>query len=118
MRLILDTNFLIHSITYRIDIIDELRRVLDFNYEIYILDKTIEELKKINSLESQIAQKLVTKFKIIKTTKGYVDDILVNISTKNDVIATQDKILKKRLKEKNIKVLIIRQKKYYQLISS
>lgn len=117
MKIIFDTNFLIYTLKYKIDVLKELRRICDFNFELCILDKTLGELKKINKMEARIALSFIHIFKIINTEKfniNNVDDILVEIAFKDSIIATQDKDLKRRLKKKNVPVIIIRQKKYYK----
>ena len=117
MRIILDTNFLIETIKYKIDSLMELRRICDFNFELCILDKTLDELEKINKVESRIALSFIHILKIINTKESKnkdVDDILVELSSKDTIIATQDKELKRRLRKKHIPLIIIRQKKYYK----
>ncbi len=107
MKTILDTDFLVNVIKYRINI-EEIKNPS-------IIDKTIDELKKINNLNSKTAIKLIKlkKFKIIKTKKDkIVDDLILEKVSKEDIVATQDKKLKRLLKEKQIKVITIRQKKY------
>ena len=107
MKTILDTDFLINVIKYKIDI-SEIKNP-------YIIDKTLDELKKVNNLNARAALKLIElkKFKIIKTKKDkIVDDLILEKATKEDRVATQDKKLKKKLKEKQIKVITVRQKKY------
>ncbi len=117
MKIIFDTNFLIETIKCKIDSLNELRRICDFNFELSILDKTLEELKKINTIESRISLSFIHIFKIIDT-KNFknrkVDDILVGLASKDTIIATQDKELKRRLRKKYVPVIIIRQKKYYK----
>ena len=116
--ILIDTNFLVEIIKNRINLFSELERVCDFNFEVKVLDKTIKELEKINSKESKTGINLIKKkIKIIKTESNkIVDDILVEISDENTIVATQDKLLKQKLKQKNIKTLIIRQKKYLVII--
>ena len=107
MKTILDTDFLVNVIKYRINI-EEIKNPS-------IIDKTIDELKKINNLNSKTAIKLIKlkKFKIIKTKKDkIVDDLILEKVSKEDIVATQDKKLKRLLKEKQIKVITIRRKKY------
>ncbi len=112
--IILDTDFLINSIKFKIDVISQIKE----NHpkkEIAIIDKTLDELKNLNSLNSKTAINLIKnkKIKIIKTKKDkIVDDLILEYVKKEDLIATQDKKLKKRLKEKNIEIITIRQKKY------
>jgi|TARA_Y100000310_G_scaffold195762_1_gene195801 rRNA-processing protein FCF1 len=107
MKTILDTDFLINVIKNKINI-EEIRNPS-------IIDKTIDELKKINNSNSKMAIKLIKlkKFKTIKTKKDkIVDDLILENIKKGDLVATQDKNLKKELKGKQIKVITIRQKKY------
>ena len=121
-QIILDTNFLLIPAQFRVDIFEEIKRIADFKYQLCILDKTIDELKKIqkeqrgkHKLAAKLALDLVKKkkIKIIKTTeKKYVDDHLVDFSKKGAVIATQDLGPKKRLKKPYI---VLRQKKYLTL---
>ena len=117
MKILLDTNFLVTSIKFRIDFFSEIERICDFRYNLVIIDKTIGELKKINNIESKIALKLIKnkKVNIVKTKEGKVDDLILNIADKDYIIATQDKELRRRLRDKNIRLLTIRQKKYLSL---
>ncbi len=121
-KLILDTNFLLIPAQFKVDIFSEIQRIADFKYQLYVLDKTIDELKKIQKEQrgrhkaaAKLALALIKnkKVKTIKTTsKSYVDDLLVQYSRKGAVIATQDLGLKKRLKKPYI---VLRQKKYLAL---
>jgi len=47
-KIVLDTNFLLAIGQFHIDIFSELERICDFPYNIYVLNKTIDELNKIN----------------------------------------------------------------------
>jgi rRNA-processing protein FCF1 len=78
----------------------------------------LDELKKKNTPNARAAIKLteLRKFKIIKTKKDkIVDKLILEKATKEDSVATQDKKLKKQLKEKQIKIITMRQKKYIYL---
>ena len=110
--ILIDTNFLVEIIKNRINLFSELERVCDFNFEVKVLNKTLLELEKINLKESKTALSLIKKkIKVIKTESDkIVDDILLEIADENTVVATQDKLLKQKLKQKSIKTLIIRQK--------
>ncbi len=112
-KILLDTDFLLNSLKFKIDIISELRRLLDYKINVNILDKTLDEIKKKNQV------RLVLKFiknkniSVIKTNSNKrVDDLLLDYGNAGFIIATLDKMLKKILKEKNIKIITIRQKKY------
>jgi len=128
-EIILDTNFLFIPFQFKVDIFSELAKVMNEPYEVYILEQTINELNNIvktqkgkNREYALMALKLIEK-KRIKQKSLYmfplsktVDDILVEISDKNIIIATQDKELKKRLKSRGIQTIILRSKKYLELI--
>ncbi|RLE46449.1 ribonuclease VapC [Candidatus Woesearchaeota archaeon] len=122
-QIIPDTNFLIECTKNRIDLLDELTRILDFKFEVKIIDKTIEELDKIiqkggkQGKTAKLTKTIIKakKLKTIKTGKGYADNILLQKANKNTIIATQDKELKKRIRKKGMPVIIIRQKKYFKI---
>lgn len=96
----------------------ELDRILDSSYEMAIIDRIQEELKKLidnqkTKTSAQIALKLVQKFKIIETSEeSPVDDLIIKNIKKGDLVATMDKELQKQLK---CPYIIVRQKKYLQL---
>ncbi|MAF50961.1 MAG: hypothetical protein CMH64_02615 [Nanoarchaeota archaeon] len=111
MKIVLDTNFLISCLKFKIDFLTELT-----GEEIFIVDKTIEELEKLikggkakDKERAKIILALIKKNKIkeLKSKEEEtVDDTLARLE--NYTIATQDKELKKRIKGKK---LIIRAKK-------
>jgi hypothetical protein len=124
-KILLDTNFLLVPIQLRLDIFSEIYNICDFKHKLFILDKTIEELKNIaekqrgkNKEAAKFALKLI-KLKgigIIKATekskKSTADELMLKKANKNEfIVATQDKNLKKQLKAKGIPVIIVRQKK-------
>ena len=127
-RIILDTNFLMVFGLFGVDIVSEIDRACPFSYKLCLLDKTISELDDIiekqsgkNKSAAELAKKLIEnkKISIIDTSneKDYVDDVLVKIAEKekNIIVATNDIELIKRLKEKNIPIIRLRQKKYVVL---
>ncbi len=115
IKIILDTDFLLTTIKFRVDIFSEFKRICDFPYTLYILDKTLEELKGKKE-ENLIISLIKNKVKKVKTKKDKsVDDLLMELK-ENFILATQDKELKKRAKKKNLKLITIRQKKYLIMI--
>jgi len=125
-KVILDTNFLLIPGQFKVDIFTEIERVMNEPYNLCIIDKTINELKGIeiygktkdrNAVKLAIAliQNLI-KQKSLKTINSYsrksVDDIIVKKSDKNVYVATQDKELKKRVKEHQGRIITLKQKKY------
>jgi len=113
-KIILDTDFLLMSLKFRVDLISEINRVCDFNYKICIIDKTIDELK--NKKFEKLALGLIKRFEIINTKKDkIVDDLILELKDDNIIVATQDKEFKKKLKREKIPIITIRQKKYLMI---
>tara|TARA_B100002003_G_C14026839_1_gene495062 strand:- start:54 stop:434 length:381 start_codon:yes stop_codon:yes gene_type:complete len=120
-KIILDTNFLLIPTQFNVDIFSEIDRICTFKYKLYIVDKTIDELKKIieeqkgkHKFAAKIALQLVKKkgIGIIKTKKGYVDDLILDLLDENHILATQDVLLKKRAVKKGIRTISMRSRKY------
>ncbi len=111
---ILDTNFLLHCITYKIDFMQELRSILDERFEVAVIDKTLNELegKKNGTLAKALIRDL--NIKLINASKEAkdVDTVLLTLQIPDIIVATQDKALKEKLKKRGIEVITIRQKKY------
>ena len=114
--IILDTNFLLLPAQKKRDIFSLMREQLDFNYHLFVLDKSIDELEKIaahKSAEGKNAEftlKLVrskealSEIRIISSNglvneKSYVDDILSELGKKGFIIATQDRGLRRRVRK-------------------
>lgn len=120
-KIILDTNFLLIPSQFKVDIFSEIDRICLFNYELYILDKTIDELKEIIKKQkgkhreaAKIALMLIKKkhLSIIKTEEGKVDDLILRLINKGDILATQDALLRKKAIKKGAGVIFLRSKKY------
>ncbi|MBW2973522.1 nucleotide-binding protein [Candidatus Woesearchaeota archaeon] len=123
---ILDTDFLIHCASFKIDYVEELKRILE-SHKAFIIDKTIDELNSIIEKKkgkakaaAKLAKAILKAKKIpkIKTKKDkIVDELILEKIRKDFIIATMDAELKRKLKKKGIPVVVIRQKKYLKLIS-
>jgi hypothetical protein len=120
-KIIIDTNALLAISEFKLDLFEELKQFLDFNFTIHVISSTILELEKIKleqrgkyKLAASIALQLI-KTKNINIIKkdGFVDDLLVELSKEENLILTQDIALKKRLQKP---YLTIRQKKKIILV--
>src|SRR3989338_6696982 len=123
-RIIIDTNFLMIPFQFRVDIFSEFSRICDFNYELFIFEESLNELKRITEKQSgkdkkaaQFALKLVglKNIGIIKSELKDVDALILENLDEGTIIATQDMLLKKELLKKGASIIILRQKKYLQL---
>ncbi len=129
VQIILDTNFLLIPGQFRVDIFSELFRICSFRYELCVLDSSIGELKGIigsangrDKAAARLALQLVKakKVRILSpktATFKNVDETIIDLAAKNQAIAaTQDKELRSRLRKLGAKVIVLRQKKYLELL--
>ncbi len=123
---LVDTNFLVECAKHKIDIHAELTRILETNFEIAILDRTMEELDVIiargkkEGLAAKLAKViLMTKHvMILPTDGGHTDTLLLEKADENHIIATMDKALKQKLKKKGNDVVIIRGEKKLAVVKA
>ena len=111
-KVILDTNFLLTMVRYKIHAINEIKSQIPT--EFFILSGISDELqglsknKKIKKEVSIITKILETnKVQGIKSQQKQVDDELVSLS-KEYIIATNDKELRKRIREFGGKTIYIK----------
>ncbi len=124
--ILLDTNFLVECARNKIDIQTELTRILDFSFEVAILDRTMDEIDDIvarGKKEGQAAKLartiLMTKrVTVIPTEGGHTDKLLVQMADENHIVATMDKALKQQLKKKKQDVVIIRGKNRLGIVNA
>ena len=114
MKIILDTNFLVDCVRFKVDLKSELA-----GNELFVLDSVIFELEKISkrgTKESSLARLALdfinkNNLKILETGRKDADESLIRHS-KEYAIATHDRVLKNKLKKLGAKIIYIRQKKY------
>ena len=124
---LVDTNFLLIPGQFGVDIIGELNRILDVKFEIAVPNIVLDELNVIERkakgrdlMAVRMAKKLVERFKVIEIGKFGEKPTDVQIyefavKTPNVVVCTNDKLLKKKLRERGIPVVYLRQKKILEL---
>lgn len=122
-KIILDTNFLLIPAKFKVDIFSELDRICTFGCRLFIIDKTLDELNRIvreQKGKDKAAAKLALlllkskKVEVIATKgQGTVDERILNLEGLNGyAVATQDVMLKRKLKKKHIQIITLRQKRY------
>jgi len=124
MRIFFDTNFIIYCIQQKIQFIEQLREKIHEKYELIILKSVLNELEMLKSRKKRKEKEAAkTALDLIKSNKNFkifesagksADDILVNFDSKDSVIATIDKRLRKRFK--NACFLTIKRKKYIDFV--
>ncbi|MBI4143575.1 hypothetical protein HY487_01680 [Candidatus Woesearchaeota archaeon] len=122
-KVIIDTNFLMIPYKFRVDIFSEINRICNFNYKLFIMENTVEELKSIvknqagrDKKAAQFALKLIglKNIETIASKENDVDSAILSMAGKDTVVATLDGFLKNQLFEKEASVIVLRQKKYLQ----
>jgi rRNA-processing protein FCF1 len=121
-KIILDTNFLLIPVQFKVDIFSEIQRICDFNYKIMVLDTSMKELENLLNEKGKTKNQVKLTLELIKhkkveilATEGelFADDMLVELAKEGDtIVATQDRELIKRLRCVKSKVITLRQKKY------
>src|SRR3989338_719404 len=124
-NIILDTNFSMIPLQFKVDIFSEIERICNFNYSLLVLEASVRELENIadtgKSRDKKIAVAALKLLKskgigIIKSEEKYADDVILRSADKDTIVATQDMALKRKLAQKRASIIILRQKKYLQLI--
>ncbi len=119
--IILDTDFLVFCAETLLDYETELKRICDFPFTITVLDKTIEEFSHVaaKSKPKEHAVKLAKTILAKKNTHimptppaRTADELILQTVTSDYCVATQDRVLKRKLHAKGIIVITARQEKY------
>ena len=121
LKVILDSNALFVPLKFKIDIFEELKRLLNRNLEFILLSPVKRELEmlatkdfpKIRS-EALFALKLAEKCKYVPLEddqKLTTDDAIVKVAENwNSPVFTNDRQLKLRLRDISVPVIYVRQK--------
>ncbi|MEM1586360.1 MAG: 30S processome protein Utp24 [Candidatus Bathyarchaeia archaeon] len=122
---ILDTNFLFLPFQFRINIFDGIE-VLIGKFEPIVLSTTIDELKRLSNSKSVKIQRLslsamelAKRCRVVKVDvrpgESY-DDVLMRVAKENNyIVATNDRALRKKLREAGIATIFLRQRSYLQI---
>jgi rRNA-processing protein FCF1 len=121
LKVILDSNALFVPLKFKIDIFEELKRLLNRNVDFVLLSPVKAELELLASKESpkmrreaSYALKFAEKCKYVKvdvSDKLSTDDVIVKVAKDwNSIVFTNDKQLKKRLRDISVPVVYVRQK--------
>jgi len=121
LNVILDSNALFVPLQFRIDIFEEIRRLLNRNVEYVLLSSVKRELEMLatkDSLkirrEALFALKLAEKCKYVPVENDgelTVDDAIVRVAKKwSSPVFTNDIQLKRKLRDISVPVIYVRQK--------
>ncbi len=125
----LDTNLLLIPGNLGVVIFADLRRIIDGRFEVCVLEATLDELEVLKKKgkgrqkrDASLGLQLLHEkdVMIIPSERNVVvDELLEAIAVPGkDIVATQDKELKERLRAKHISVIVLRKKKYLNVIKT
>jgi len=118
-KVALDTNILFSISQYRVDIFEEIKRLLGKTafFVSEAVDAELDKLKDKHKKEVSIARLLMEKnlVKKVKTKAKKADNSLIELAEKGYIIATADKELKRKVKGKKGRLIYLRQKKYLEI---
>ena len=108
-----------------VDVVEELNILLPSNYDLIVPSLVINELTKLkkkakgrDKIASSIALKIAydNPFKIVEIEKtGHVDNLLLNYCTNDDVLCTNDRVLRQRARKRGITVCYLRQHRFLEV---
>ena len=115
MKILLDTNFIISSLKKKIDIEDEINRLIDEKVELILLETILRELEKFSrNKEKKIEERKLAQvflkmiknknisIKIYESKQKNPDEAIrvFCLKNKNCILATLDKELRKKITNK------------------
>lgn len=119
---LLDANFLMSIEEFKIDIFSELNRLLDFKYSLVTLKPVVNELKRMakgkgrKGRAARVSLDLLGKIRVIDTKIQEADKAILEFAKeKNAFVCTNDRKLRKELKEIGIKVIYLRGKNHLKI---
>lgn len=116
MKVLLDTNFIMDSFRYRID----LAELFDFfpGARLATIPQVADELRKIASRKStharyaKVAMSLIDGIEILEAPEGQTDEVLAGLADKDHVVATNDEGLRGKIARKGLKTIYLRARKH------
>lgn len=126
LKVILDSNFLLIPSQFRIDIFEEMLSLLNQRYEATVLSSTLQELQTMGHKgppklrkQAQTALKLAQECQVVEVDKSNDetnDDVIIRIAAEwRSPVATNDRELKRKLRNQNIPVIFLRGKSRLEL---
>lgn len=119
---ILDSNALMMQFQFHVDIEKEVRRILNFNFEVVVPRIVVNELERLakegnnkEAAEARMAAELAKTFRV-EESPGDGDTGILRMAEKlNAIVVTNDKVLRARLRAKDIPNIYMRSRAFLTL---
>lgn len=121
LKVILDANFFFIPAQFRLDIFEELAKLVNKRFEPILLSSTKKELEGLAQSNPKIQNQALLALKfaekcsyvnVDKKPNETYDDVVVRVAAEwKCPVATNDKEMKKRLREKDVTTIFLRQKR-------
>jgi rRNA-processing protein FCF1 len=126
LQVILDSNALFVPLQFKIDVFSELERLLNRNFELILLSPVKRELKALAEKGSPkmrknacYALKIAERCKYVEVedlASALTDDVIVKIAKEwGSPVFTNDKQLRKKLRDISVPVIYVRQKSHLEI---
>lgn len=126
-KVILDTNFLLIPSAERVDVFAEIERVVSGAVNFCMIEGSMRELQALEAngspaekAQARLARKIlaVKHISLISQKAGVVDDAIVQEARPGDLVATMDKELRQRLKEKGVDTAVLRKRQHVIILEA
>lgn len=126
-RILFDTNFLMIPLRFGVDIFEEAERVLNQPPEYYVTRSVLKEIAQLKKgaspsfvKELSFAEKIAERCSVLEVEvedgETVDDSILRTAEKKRFIVGTTDVGLRKKLRAVGVKVLVLRQRRYLELL--
>ena len=121
LKIVLDANFFFVPSQFELDIFEELSNLLNQHFEPILLSSTLQELEGLAKSSSPkignqalMALRFAEKCRFVSVKKSLsesYDDVIVRVAAEwKSPVGTNDRELRRRLRERGVPVIFLRQK--------
>ncbi len=121
LKVVLDTNMLTVPFQFKVDILEEIWRLLP-EAKIYTVPQVIRELRKMlegsikERLAAKVGLKLLEKVEVLDVDESLpTDTILLKLSEEGYIIATNDRELRRRIRERGGSTIYLRERNHLEM---
>lgn len=129
LKVILDSNFLFLPLQFKIDIFEAIKNLLNRKHELTVLSTTVDELQELAQKgspkvrkQAKMGLKFIERCRIVAVRRSSGesnDDVILRVARKwKCPVATNDRMLRQRLRDISIPVIYLRQKSRLELEGS